>query len=187
MGKTTTFSSALQSGVFRPQELISHFGIEQGMQVADFGSGAGDFAILLAKIVGKEGRVSAIDIKEGAVQSVQSRAKFFGLNNITVTRSDLETQNGSKLPDASQDRVVCTNILFQSKKKEEIAREALRVLRPQGHCIVVEWKNNVALGPHATVRMSREEIVDLMEKQGFKLTDEFQAGGFHFGLIFTRN
>lgn len=186
MPKISQKNLALSPGVFRPQELVAQLGIEAGMRVADFGSGAGDFAILLAKIVGKSGRISAIDIKEGAVQSVQSRARFFGLNNITAIHSDLEIPNGSKLPDESQDAVLYANILFQAKNKESIIQEALRILKTQGRCIIIEWKSDSTLGPHAAMRMSSEALKELIEKQGFQFVKEFQAGNFHFGLIFTK-
>lgn|SRR5487761_980507 len=187
MLRTSQKKTPLSLGALRPQELVSSLGIEEGMQVADFGSGAGDFAILLSKIVGKAGHITAIDIKEGAIESVRSRARFFGLNNISAIRSNLETQQGSQLPAASQDAVLCANILFQSSQKEVIMQEALRILKSTGRLIVIEWKSDASFGPHATMRMAREDLIRLIEGQGFHLVNGFDAGSLHFGLIFERS
>ncbi|MBI3274220.1 MAG: hypothetical protein HYZ69_03680, partial [Candidatus Colwellbacteria bacterium] len=53
-------------GFLDPGLIINEFGLMPGMFVADFGSGAGYFTILIAEKVGKEGRVYALDIMESA-------------------------------------------------------------------------------------------------------------------------
>ena len=53
---------------------MAAFGIKAGMRVADFGSGAGYFTLLIAKLVGETGLVTAIDIMDYDLDIVRARA-----------------------------------------------------------------------------------------------------------------
>lgn len=56
-----------------PREIVEQFGSASNAQVADFGSGAGDFAIAIAQMIAPKGKVYAIDVLESAHQSLRSR------------------------------------------------------------------------------------------------------------------
>ena len=57
-----------------PGKIVSEFGVSEGMSVADFGSGAGYFTILLGQQVGKDGKVYALDVQEPPLYSVRAKA-----------------------------------------------------------------------------------------------------------------
>src|SRR3989344_173721 len=115
-------------GFMNPEVIVENFGLQPGMKVADFGSGAGYFTILMAKKVGEKGVVTALDIMESALETVRAKSSATGLKNLQTTRADLEVVGGSALPDNSQNVVLLANILFLSPKKEQIIQEASRVL-----------------------------------------------------------
>src|SRR3990167_7199549 len=110
-------------GFLNPDSIVNEFGVREGMNIADFGSGAGYFPILMAERAGKEGRVYALDIMESALDSVREKAKAAGLENIEMIRTNLEVVGSSGLADQSQDIVLLANILFQSDKKSDIVKE----------------------------------------------------------------
>ena len=68
-------------GFMNPEKIIGGFGIKEGMMIADFGSGAGYFTILLGQRVGKNGKVYALDIQESALDNVRVKAKAAGQNS----------------------------------------------------------------------------------------------------------
>src|SRR3989344_1723292 len=109
-------------GFLNPDLIVNEFGLMPGMSVADFGSGAGYFTILMAGRVGKEGRVYALDIMESALDSVRAKARAVGLENVEEIRTNLEVLGSSCLADQSQDIVLLANILFQPDKQSEIIR-----------------------------------------------------------------
>jgi ubiquinone/menaquinone biosynthesis C-methylase UbiE len=169
---------------FNPAELHAHLGIREGMHVADFGSGSGEIAIAFAKMVGADGRVTAIDVLPSAIESVTSKAKNENLKNIVAVRGNLEIVGGSNARENSQDVVFLANILWQSKKQVEILQEAVRVLKPGGMFVAIEWKRqSTDLGPPKELRMSDEDLQDLVQKAGLTFTGTFAAGSFHVGLI----
>ena len=176
-------------GFMNPEVIVESFGLETGMKVADFGSGAGYFTILMAKKVGDSGAVTALDIMESALETVRAKASAVGLKNLQTTRGDLEVLGGSALPDNSQNMVLLANILFQSSKKEQIIQEVKRILMPGGSVIVIDWKKetNGGLGPPAELKINQEELKAMFQKEGLTFVHNIDAGTFHFGFIFRKS
>ena len=169
-----------------PETVLKQLGVRKGMKVADFGCGAGYFAMLFGKIVGEEGKVAAVDVMEEALQSVRSKMQIEKIGNVNAIRGNLEVMGGSKLDNESQDLVFLANVLFQSNKKLEILKEASRVAKIGGVVVLINWKPNVPLGPSADLKFSPETAKELAEKAGLKLEKEFSAGNYHYGLIFKK-
>ncbi len=174
-------------GFLNPEKVMEEFGIKEGMKIADFGCGAGYFAILMAKAVGENGRIYALDVLKTALESVRSRAKTEGLLNIETIWCNLEVLNGSKLKNESVDLVLLANILFQSPKKADIIKDAKGVLGSGKRMIIIDWQENQPMGPPKELIVSRRLIRDIVEKEGFKFEKEFSAGSHHWGMIFVRN
>lgn len=181
-------------GFLSPESIINEFGLAPGMIVADFGSGAGYFTILIAERVGKEGRVYALDIMESALDSVREKARAIGLENVEAVRTNLEVVGSSGLADQSQDVVLVANILFQSDKKVEIVREAKRVLKDGGSMIVIDWKKGAGamadgrqgFGPPDSLRTDETAMRSLVVGEGLVFDRVFNAGQFHFGMVFKK-
>jgi len=174
-------------GFLNPETLVGDFGIQPGMQIADLGCGTGHIGILMAQRVGENGRVTAVDIMEDKLDSIRTRAKAAGLANLDTVRADLEVSGSTGLPDHSQDMTVLVNVLFQSQKKAEIIKEAKRVLKPGSNLIVVDWKKGPnGLGPPDELRTDSEEMKLLVSAEDFVFSRAFNAGKFHYGLIFKK-
>ena len=79
------------------------------------------------------------------------------------------------------------NTLYQSHKRVEILREAVRLLKKGGKLVIVEWKN-IALpfGPPLNERVRADLLKQNCPKLGLKLEKDFFVGHFHFGLIFIK-
>lgn len=176
-----------------PEKIAAEFGIKEGMSVADFGSGAGYFTILLAQKVGVNGKVFALDIQESALDNVRVKAKTAGVQNVETIRSNLEIMGGSGLADNSQDLVLLANILFQSEKKKEIIKEAKRVLKKNESLVVIDWKRSTGLpgqggfGPPDNLRTDDVAMRSLVMGEDFVFEKEIDAGQFHYGMKFRNN
>lgn len=174
-------------GFLNPDLIINEFALQPGMSVADFGSGAGYFTILIGEMVGEDGRVYALDIMESALDSVKEKAKAVGLKNIETVRANLEVLGSSGLTDQSQDMVLSANILFQSEKKSEIMREARRVLKDGGSLVIIDWKKAAGgFGPPDNLRTDDKAMRSLAVGEGFMFERDFNAGQFHYGMLFRK-
>jgi ubiquinone/menaquinone biosynthesis C-methylase UbiE len=170
-----------------PREVLEQLDISEGIKVADFGCGAGYFSLALAKKIGEEGVVYALDILPQRLEAVNSSAKNLNLTNIITQRANLENTNGSELGENSMDLVVVKDMLFQNKKKKDILNEAKRVLKDGGQALVVEWRvENSTLGPERQLRISKEALLEIAQQIGFSILKELSVGSFHFGVLLVK-
>ncbi len=171
-----------------PEQIVKSFDLEPGDHVADFGAGHGYFTIPMAKTVGGDGKVYALDIQKPTLEAIKARAKPEHLFNIETIWTDLDLPRGSKLRDRFIDFVLISNILFQSENRKNILEEAQRILREGGRMALVEWDpSQTRLGPPAQDRVSKETTRELAEQAGFTLIKEFEAGAYHYGLLFKKS
>ena len=176
-------------GFLDPDRIVEGFEIEEGMAVADFGSGAGYFTTILAHKVGRTGKIYALDIMESALDIVRAKIRLQQLDNVEAIRANLEVIGNSGLADNSQDIVLMANILFQSKNKADIIKEGIRVLKIGGKMIIIDWDNTKVggFGPPDGIRPSKSEIRSTAEHEGLVFKDNLDAGSFHFGLVFVKS
>lgn len=174
-------------GFLNPDSIISNLNIEPSSKAADFGSGSGYFTLLLAKAVGQDGLVTAVDVLQEKLETIKSAAQAQGLLNINYVRANLELAGSSGLADNSQDFTLLANILFQSQKKEDIVKEAHRVLKPGGMLAVIDWDPVSTFGPkEAGWKVSKEAARDLVASLGFQLVKDLEVASNHWGLLFKK-
>lgn len=169
---------------------VLEFGFIAGQAVADFGSGAGHYALAMSKALGQKGRVYAIDLKEDILVRLAHEAELQDADNIRIVLGDISKPKGTLLKDECVDAVVFTNILFQLESKESSILEAVRILKSGGSVCVVEW-SDLSLLPKSKTEghekaTTREEIKDLFMSFELNFEREFEAGDIHYGLIFKK-
>lgn len=171
-----------------PSRIVRHFDLEKGDHVADFGAGHGYFTIPIARAVGGEGKVYAIDIQKSVLAIIRAKARHEHLLNIETVWADLDQPGGSRLKDRFLDTVVIANILFQAEAKGVILQEAFRILREKGTLVLIEWDPDTPspLGPPLEMRLRKEHAKSLALQSGFAHVREFDAGAYHYGLLFRR-
>jgi len=163
-----------------PLAIIPQLGINKGDVVADFGCGPGYFTFPLAQAVGHDGMVYAFDILPQALETVASKAKFAGINNIITQRVNLEKQAGTRLAENLADWVILKDILFQNQEKQIIIKEAYRVLKAGGRVLVIEWSaKDLTIGPALGVRIAIDKLREMFTSENFAIEKEIEAGAFH--------
>ena len=102
--------------------------IKPGFAVLDYGCGPGSYIAAAAELVGREGKIYALDIHPLAIQMVRNIAAKRGLTNVETILSDCKTG----LPDSSLDVVLLYDILHDLSEPNEVLAELYRVLKPNG-------------------------------------------------------
>ena len=108
--------------------ILREVGIRPGFRVLDYGCGPGSYIIPLAELVGKSGKIYALDIQPLAVQRVQSIASEKQLTNVETICSDCKTG----LPDNGIDVVLLYDTFHTLSDPDGVLEELHRVLKPNG-------------------------------------------------------
>lgn len=157
-----------------------------GDVIADFGSGMGHHARLLAPLVGKQGKVYALDIQRTLLEHVEEAAKLKGLPIIPLW-ADLDEERGSTLLDASVDAVIIVNTLFQCEKKQAVLLEAARIIKAGGLCLVIDWRDSFGgLGPHPDDVISDAQGRTLAQAAGLREVATVPTGAYSWGILFEK-
>jgi len=162
--------------------------ISAKMKVADFGCGAsGHFIFPASSLVGNKGKIYAVDILKTVLETLNKRIKQENIQNIKTIWSDIEVFGATKIEANSLDVGLLMNTLYQSHKRAEIIREAIRMIKKGGQLLIVEWKNiDTPFGPPVGERVKKDLLVMAGKKLGLDLVDEFEAGPYHYGMMFTK-
>ena len=174
----------MEISFLKPEKILKELDLKNNMKAVDLGSGSGGWAIPLAKKL-EEGKVYAVDVQESALSALKGRAGLENIINIETVLCDLEKSEGLELIDDFFDVVLMTNLLFQLNDKKQVLKEARKILKKDGQLLIVDWKAEVPLGPKEG-KISSQELKKMTEGLGFKLNKEFDAGDYHYGLVFTK-
>jgi len=169
-------------GFLNPQQVLKQLKLRKDMTAVDFGCGSGSWVLPLAEKL-EDGKVYAIDILEEPLSALQGKMKVRNLENIETVLADIE--KSSKLEDGIADLVLMTDLLFEVDDVEVVLNEGKRILKEEGKILVVDWKKDVALGPKEG-RVLPSEIKKIAQSLALKLTEEFEAGTYHFALVFEK-
>lgn len=171
-----------------PKGVLNQFHVDPGMSVADFGVGGGHYSIEAADRVENVGKVYAFDVQKDLLNKLKNEANSRNLENINTIWADLDEPKSTQLADESIDRVIITNILFQTEDRPALIREAKRILKPNGKILVVDWTDSHGgLGPKQSEIISPEAAKSLVEENGFIVEKDVQAGDHHYGFIAKLN
>lgn len=178
----------MKKSFIKPENILGELEIKKGMQIADFGCGAGAWTIPAAFLVGNSGKVYTLDILSHMLEVTGSKVKKFNLKNVQLIKADIELSielsEGIKIKKESCDLVIMSNILFQLKEKEIVFANAKKILKKDGKILVVDWQSKAKLGPEDKLQIKKEEMQKIVKNQGFELVKELDAGHYHYGLLF---
>lgn len=171
-----------------PHEIIKLLDVKEGMVVADFGAGSGYKTFEAAELVGKDkGMVYALDVKKSVIEHLKGEMRRRNISNVKPIWTDLEILGRNHIPPHSVDIVLIVNMLYQSMKHHNVLEEAARILKPGGQMVIIDWtSSNTPFGPPIDERVSIEKIKQIAYDLEFNKIKEFQAGQYHFGVIFKK-
>ncbi len=119
----------------RPDDIVAALALAAGSRVADVGAGDGFFTVRLARAVGPEGRVLAVEIDQKMLELLKQLVEREKLSNVDVIRGE---PNDPRLPADSLDAVLIVNAYHEMPQHAEILEHIRKALRPKGRLVIVE-------------------------------------------------
>jgi len=123
---------------------LERIGIRRGQAVLDFGCGYGIYTIPIAKIVGEQERVYALDKDKEALDTLMQKAGSAGLTNIERMETSGELEIG--LADASVDGVLLFDVFHsfyfpQADDRRRLLSEIYRIMKSSAFLAISVWPN----------------------------------------------
>ena len=139
------------------KEVLKEIGVKENQTVLDFGCGSGAYAIPAAELVGKDGKVYALDKNEEALKELNQKRR----ENIEVLLSaDLKTS----LKDESVDVILLYDVVHMIEDRARLFAEIHRILKSDGL---------VSIYP---MHVETDELLRQMRKSHFSLAAEKYEG-----------
>lgn len=127
---TVIMDNFIRRLVSPPKNKISGF-VRRGSVAADIGCGPGYFTIPMAELVGKGGKVYAVDSDPKSINALEAKSAAQGFQNVieahTASAADMEFT-----PDGAVDFVFANGLLCCMTDHKGVVEEIKRILKPTG-------------------------------------------------------
>ena len=150
-----------------PTKAVALLGLMPGMTVCDLGAGTGYYAVRMARLVGDQGKVYAVDIQPRMLELLGKRLASAGIKNIQPL---LGGETETNLPADSQDLIILVDVYHEFSKPREMLRSIRKALKDTGRLVLLEFRKedpNVPIRPEH--KMSLAEVKAELEPEGFRI------------------
>jgi SAM-dependent methyltransferase len=158
--------------------------VGKGSSVGDVGAGSGYMSLRLARLVGAEGKVYAVDVQPGMLQLLQQNAAKAKVANIVPV---LGTIDDPKLPAATLDLIIMVDVYHEFSQPQKMLQRMREALKPGGRLALFEYR---AEDPNVPIlplhKMTKAQVKAEVEAEGFKQTRVFDDLPWQHLIVFTR-
>jgi ubiquinone/menaquinone biosynthesis C-methylase UbiE len=150
--------------------------LKKGEVVLDLGCGAGFDVFLASRKVGPSGKVYGVDMTEEMIQKAKNNAAKNNINNVEFLLGEIEDL---PLEDNSIDVIISNCVINLSPNKEQVFKEAKRVLKENGRLAISdilkekEFPNEILseldnYSSCITGSIKKDEVINILNSLGFQ-------------------
>ncbi len=174
-GKTT-------KNILNAVEVLTATGLKSGDIFLDAGCGDGYVSLEASSIVGDDGNVYALDVYPESIETVKKEIGARNLGNMDAILADITET--IPLAESSVDTVLMANVLhgFVSEGDVDVVMKNIsKVLKHGGVFAVVEFRKVEGnIGPPYDVKISPEDVSNILTEYGFDISDTQLIGEYHY-------
>lgn len=166
----------------RTDILIKSLNLKAGMQVADIGAGTGFLSREMAKLVGEQGRVFAVDIQPEMVGKLKKLQKTYP--NITPI---LASEQSVNLALNSIDLAIMVDVYHELAYPFELVQNLMQVLKPGGQLVLVEYRAEDDQVPiKSSHKMTEAQVIKELTLHQFKHQKTIASLPWQHIVVFTK-
>ncbi len=146
-------------------KILDEIGLKAADNLADIGCGIGYFSFPAADVIGSNGLVYALDVKEEMIEELDKRIEENKIDNIQTVLTD---EYNFKLDDNSVSYALICTVLHEIEDRIKFLHETKRILIDGGKIAVVEWiKKESDWGPPVSHRVDSSDVKKELLDCGF--------------------
>ncbi|MFH6603869.1 class I SAM-dependent methyltransferase [Maribacter algicola] len=155
-------------------QLFELAGIGEGATVADIGCHDGYLSFHLAKAVGKDGKVYAVDVQEYRLDKLKEHIEQRNTTNIKVVLGDYDNP---KLPEGMLDIVFVVDTYHEMDDYMKILSHIKKALKPDGRIVLLEKLKDPQRGKSREAQanahtLAAKYVKKELEEAGFAILKE---------------
>ena len=158
--------------------------VAKGSSVGDVGAGSGYMSLRLARLVGAEGKVYAVDVQPGMLQLLQQNAAKANVANIVPVLGAIDDP---KLPAETLDLIIMVDVYHEFSQPQRMLQRMREALKPGGRLALFEYR---AEDPNVPIlplhKMTKAQVKIEVEAEGFKQTRVFDDLPWQHLIVFTK-
>lgn len=170
----------------KPDQVMDALRVAEGTTVADIGAGGGWFTMRLARRVGRNGRVFAVDVQRLMIEAIERRVEREGLSKI-VTAVQGEYDDPKLPADTRTDAVLIVDAFHEMEDPVLMLRNVARTLQPHGRIGIIDYREgDGGPGPDAVERVPPPVVIAQAAAAGLKLVEQHKFLPYQYFLIFGK-
>jgi ubiquinone/menaquinone biosynthesis C-methylase UbiE len=165
----------------KPDQVLRALALQPGQVVCDVGAGPGYFTLPVARAVGENGRVYAVDVDPRILATLRKRLRDAGLRNVTPV---LALDDDALLPPAACDLILVVDTYHHFPGGPAYLRRLARSLRSGGRIVNIDFhKRELPVGPPPEHKLTREEFLAQADAAGLAFLEEHTFLPYQYFLV----
>jgi ubiquinone/menaquinone biosynthesis C-methylase UbiE len=149
-----------------PAKLLAALKVQIGDVVADIGAGTGFYTTRLAKLVGQNGRIEAVDIQQEMLDLLKKRLTDEKIENVDLV---LGNESDPHLKPGTVDLVLMVDVYHEFAYPFEMMQHIVASLKQTGRVVLVEFRLEDPKVPIKLVHKMKElQVVSEMRAVGLQ-------------------
>jgi len=186
-GNKPTGAGKNSFGLIDTAKFFQELDLKQEITFLDVASGWGAYSLAAADIIGRDGRIYAVDLWEEGISSLKNEADAKGIQNLQAFVSN--AAENIPLEDGCVDVCLMATVLHDfvaDKVEQQVMKEILRVMKSEGTLAIVEfYKKEGPPGPPERVRLSPEDVDKILSVYGYNKNRYTEIGPDNYLQIYT--
>lgn len=164
----------------KPDEVVKTLALRRGAKVCEIGPGPGYFTLRLARVVGPEGMIYAVDVEPRMQAVLADRLAKTGTRNVLPV---LGLADDPLVPAGACDIVFIVNVLHHVDDPVAYLRRLTRSLATGGRIVDIDFhKRDTPMGPPPEMRIARDDVAVLAARAGLEIAAEHDLLPYQYFL-----